>query len=268
MGVITTVALVHSQNFESLEEIAWAKSEILSHPHTRLGVVHYEIPIFQTLKKKRSLPLISFSLESSQADYGFHSTNPFILEDRIEGCQIPIEGFPFAGKHHRQNLLAAIAVARYYEVEWEQIIAALPLLKSPERRLEVVKRPEAIFINDSYNACEISVKAALETLPLPVKGGRKIAVIGSMLELGKFSDECHRQVGKHALEYVDILYCLGEECHPMVEVWKKACRPVFAFKDRSELVSCLKEDLIPEDVVLLKGSRSKEMWKIIDHLTM
>ena len=97
-----------------------------------------------------------------------------------------------------------------------------------------------------------SVKAALESLPEPEGEGRKIAVLGSMLELGKFSHDCHRRVGEFALNYVECMYCLGEECLPIYEVWEKAGRPVQFFKNRAELVACLKNDLRAADVVLLK----------------
>lgn len=266
VAVLTTVALAHAANFSSIEEIARAKGEIFSHPKTRCGILPFEYPLLEEVKKERKCPFVTFSLSSRFSDYGLSLSHPQEIEDRIEGLKIPLEGFSLPGMHHRHNLLAACATARYFGVSWEDIVSVFPVLKTPKQRFEHVHHPKAFFVNDSYNACEVSVKAALSSLPFPKKGGRKIAVLGEMLELGRFSNDCHQEVGESALKHVDVLFCLGKECEPMVEVWKNAQRPVFAFQDRSELVSFLRDYLFPEDIVLLKGSRAKQMWKIMEDL--
>lgn len=266
VAVLTTVALAHAVNFNSIEDIARAKGEIFSHPKTKCAILPFEYPFLKECKKEKKCHFLTFSLSSAFSDYGISSSDPKQIEDRIEGLKIPLENFSLPGLHHRHNLLAACAVARYFGVSWENILSSFSLLKSPKQRFEEVYHPKAVFINDSYNACELSVKAALASLPLPKKGGRKIAVLGEMLELGHFSTGCHQEVGRSALKHVDVLFCLGKECEPMVEVWKNAQRPVFAFQDRSELVSFLRNYLFPEDIVLLKGSRAKQMWKVMEDL--
>lgn len=251
VAVITTVALVHACYFESLEEIAKAKGEIFSHLTTQLGIVHRDIAHFADICQIGSCRKISFST-TSPADY------------QLETIKISLDSLPIPGKHNFHNLLAAIAVARYFNIEWEEIQQAIASLVLPDRRLQFVRHKDILFLNDSYNAAELSVKAALETLPPPQEKGRKIAVLGSMLELGKFSDGCHQRVGEFALGHVERMYCLGEECLPIYEIWKKAGRPVQLFKTRADLVGCLKNDLKALDVVLLKGSRAKELWKILE----
>lgn len=266
VAVITTVALVHACNFDSLEDIVRAKGEIFSHPHTPLGIFHHDIPLHDDLRRIGLCHKVTFSTQSSEADYGIDSSDSTMLQARLEKKTIPLGTLPVPGKHNLHNLLAAIAVARYFHIDWEKIQQAIPQLVLPERRLQFIQRKEGLFLNDSYNASELSVKAALETLPQPPEGGRKIAVLGSMLELGKFSDDCHTRVGEHALNYVDQLFCLGEECRPIYDLWKKKGRPVELFDSRQDLVACLRKNLKPYDVVLLKGSRSKELWKVLEEL--
>lgn len=263
VAVITNVAHVHACNFESLKEIAWAKAEILSHPSTRLGVLYRDIPDFEEISRLGSCHKLSFST-TSLADYGIDPSNSHILQAHIEKQNISIGELPIPGKHNLHNLLAAIAVARHFNVSWEEIKQGISQLVLPERRLQFVHHKEMIFLNDSYNASELSVKAALETLPQPKGKGSKIAVLGSMMELGKFSNDCHARVGEYALDHVEKMFCLGDECLPIHGVWEKAKKPVFLFKNRADLVAALKEHLKKEDVVLLKGSRSKEMWKILE----
>lgn len=266
VAVITTIALVHACNFDSLEHIAKTKAEIFSHPHTRLGVLCHDISNFKEICRIGTCRKISFSTSSSESDYGLDPNDHHIIQARLEKKSVALGHLPVPGKHNLHNLLSAIAVARYFDIDWEQIKKSVALLTLPDRRLQFVPRQGMLFLNDSYNASELSVKAALETLPQPEGNGRKIAVLGSMLELGKFSHDCHHRVGEHSLKYVERMYCLGEECLPIVDLWKKAGRPVHFFKSRAELVVCLRNDLQPSDVILLKGSRAKELWKILDEL--
>lgn len=266
VALITTVALVHACHFESIEEIALTKAEIFSHPHTCLGILHRNISNYVDICKIGAYPKISFSTTSCKADYELNSLNPYIVKAHLEKQKISLGKFPLPGKHNAHNLLAAITVARYFNVDWKEIQAAMSTLVLPERRLQFICHKNALFLNDSYNASELSVKAAIETLPKPKGNGRKIAVLGSMLELGKFSQESHQRVGQFALEQVEQLYCLGEECLAIVEVWKKADRPVFFFENRTDLVACLRKELRADDVVLLKGSSAKELWKVLEEL--
>lgn len=266
VAVLTAVAFVHASSFDSLQAIAHAKGEIFSHSSTKLGILPFEVPFFDLLKKKGFCQKQTFSLFNPEASYSFTSSSFDCLHSKIENRLISLKALSLPGDHNRYNLLAALAVARYFKVSWEALNSVIPTLKLMDKRLQFVTKKEILFLDDSYNASEISVKAALEILPSPPSPGRKIAVIGSLLELGKFSDECHTRVAEHALKYVDKLYCLGEECLPMVEVWQRAKRPVQHFLSLKELIDCLKQQLCPADVVLLKGSHSKKMWEVLEKI--
>ena len=162
--------------------------------------------------------------------------------------------------------MAAAVVARYFGMEWEEIRSGMQELVLPDKRMQFVEKYGAIFVNDAYNASEMSMKAALSSLPQPKPGGKRIAVMGGIVELGKFSEQCHRNVGEYALEHVDCLLCFGESCLPMHECWQAAGRPVVWKKERAEIVIALRERLQPGDVVLLKGSNSKAVYKVLEEL--
>lgn len=232
IAVITTVALVHAENFDSLSAIAQAKGEIFSHPKTKLGIMPQE-------------------LFSELGDIGSCKKIPFVDVD------LPL---PFPGRNHRHNFSAAATVAKELGITWEKN----PHLSIPDRRGNLIEREGILFIDDSYNAAVPSVIAALENMPEPKKQGRRIAVLAEMPELGKFSDACHQEVGASALDHVDRLYCTGPACKPMQQVWQEAEREVFYFEDRDDLVKCLKKDLQSDDVVLLKGANRWQLWKVLD----
>lgn len=265
VALLTAVDYVHAMNFTSLEAIALAKAEVFSHPQTKVGFIPLDVPYYAAVAKSGSCSKKTFAIDRRDADYS--------LEEGGDGCMVDVEGVStfigpctLPGRHNRHNLLGAIAIARYFEVEWEAIRETMQTLRLPERRLEYIERQGIKFLNDSYNACELSVKAALETLHSPSKNGRRIAVLGSMLELGDWTEECHRRVGQHALMHVDLLYTIGEECQSLCEAWQAAGRKAEYFVDRASLVAQLRQDLRPGDSVLIKGSSAWQLWNILDEL--
>lgn len=268
LAVITNVSLVHACYFQSLSEIADAKGEILSHPKTQVGILPYDDENFHHLSQIGTCIKVSFSVLSRSADYFFEdiNENQVIINESKGEKLVDLGTVSLLGKHNRCNLLIALACARCIGLSWEEIKNGLPQLSLPKERLEKVEIAGIQFINDSYNASPISVKAALCCLPTPVGKGRRIAVLGDMLELGKFSQECHKEVGEIALKYVDVLYCMGEESQMIYSVWRQAKREAYWFKDLQTLSEALHHHLQKDDLVLIKGSRSTNLGKLIEYL--
>ena len=248
VAVLTHVALVHACNFPSLREIAMAKAEIFTHERTKLGVCLRDIEHFDEVSRIGQCKKVAFSLN--------------ILDEEMKTL---LDKLPVPGEHNRQNLLAAITVARYFGLNWEEITAGIGQLKLPERRLQFMEKKGIQFVNDSYNANVLSMKASFKSLPKPEKG-KRLAVLGEMLELGKFSAGCHQEVGEASLESVDSVICYGKECAPIVACWERENRPVRWTCDWNELMGHVRELAQPGDVVLLKGSRGKELWKVVDEI--
>lgn len=263
-AIITSVALVHACNFESLEEIAFAKAEILEHNLTKIGIINHDIPQFDEIVKKGCPNKISFSYSNSLANYYVHADETQHLRIQTLENIVNLGEFPFPGKHHKANFLAAAACAHYFGMSWEEITLGIKKLLLPELRGRAIEKNGILFINDSYNAAELSVKAALENLPNPQPGGRKIAVLADMLELGKFSEKSHREVGNYSLNYVDQMFCYGDECRHIKECWQKANRSVQWFSHRSDLLQVLRQHLKEGDVVLIKGSRGTQISKLLE----
>lgn len=265
IAIITKVALVHAGNFESLASIADAKAEIFSHPKTSLGVLARDLPNYEDILRRTAFPKLSFSTDNSAADYFLDESEGYpriYYRDNSAACP-PIE---LPGKHNRHNLLAAIVVAKELGLSWNEINRAIPKLSLPERRLQHIEKQGVLFINDSYNAAEESVKASLNVLPNPENGGKRIFVLGEMPGLGKFSEGCHRAVGEAALQSVDSMICIGEACKPLVECWKQAKRPVILCSSLEEVVANLKKQMQPGDIVLLKGANYTNLWKVLTEI--
>jgi len=265
VAVVTTVALVHAGNFDSLEDIAKAKAEIFSHPKTEFGFYHKESDINHALTNEGACQKISFST-TSDSDYylEIEGDGMVVTHERTKSPKLPVLALP--GEHNKHNYLCAVAVARHFGLSWEDIREVQKTLFLPDRRLQHVEKFGALFVNDSYNAAEMSTKSAISSLPKPQPGGRRIVVFGGMPELGKFSVQCHRNVAEFALQHVDYMFCFGEECLEILDCWQEAKRPVVWAKERIEIAAALRKQLKPGDVILLKGMRIRDVGKIIDEL--
>lgn len=263
IAVLTTVQLVHAVNFESINDIAHAKAEIFTHPNTRLGILNRDIPIYDEISCVGTCNKLSFSVTNKDSDYFLHAVDNELFVDLYnESTQIGI--MPIPGDHFRLNLLAAVVVARSLNMSWDEIRRGMTKLELPERRMQFIEKNGILFVNDSYNAAELSLKAALKNLPNPKNGGRKIGVIGEMFELGKYSEGCHKAVGEYALDLVDSLICMGKGCQPIVDVWQKKGKKVELFSQRAPVIEALRKEAKAGDVVLLKGSRGNQLWKVLE----
>lgn len=259
IAFVGRLALAHAASFpDGLEGIARAKAEILLHSKTKIVILHEEtskFAPFRSLEGKRAF----------QYDY-----SGFCLKREKEkwciyekGISSPHFDLPFEASHLREDFLGAAAVARALNLEWEEILSQVGKLQSIPSRFEKIEKSGVVFINDSYNANPTSMKAALENLPNP-KGGKRIGVLGEMRELGPFSKDSHREIGELALKYLDELLCLGEECIPLVEAFKEGGKNALLFMEISSLKTKLFRIIQSGDVVLIKGSNSKQMWTLLE----
>lgn len=261
IAVLTKVAFAHGGNFErGILDIAKYKAEIFSNPKTKKAIFDhalFEYPeaISQIVGEK-----ISFSLDDRSADY-YLSEEYFVDERGLRAFQFDP---PYKQKHLLHDFLAAVAVARIMKLDWDQINNQIPLLKLPKMRFEKVEKEGVLFINDAYNANPESMKAALAHLPEPKEGGKKIAVLGMMVDLGIEHERYHREVGEFAQKYIDHLLVLGKEAMGVFEAFQEVQKPAEHFADLNSLTDRLKSLMRPGDVVLVKGSRKVEMEKLFN----
>lgn len=239
MALITSVAYVHAGNFASLREIGEAKGEIFSHPKTKLGFYLKGIQSIVDLEKIGTCKKVAVEGVFEE----FHLETSF-------------------GKHNQDNLKLALAIARSLNISSDKIQGRIKKLKLPDGRQQRMMISGILFIDDAYNASCPSMLAAFQNLP---KSGRKIAVLGEMLDLGSFSEQEHKKVGEEAKEVFDELIALGDGCQPVVEAFLRKGKPASLHCTHLEIAKKLKRILKEGDVVLVKGSNSKRMWEVIDN---
>jgi UDP-N-acetylmuramoyl-tripeptide--D-alanyl-D-alanine ligase len=176
-------------------------------------------------------------------------------------------GVALPGDHNRRNLAAALAAARLAGVEPERVAAAAPAFAPPAGRYERIAVPGGPrIVYDAYNA---SMSGALATLaafagePAP---GRRIAVLGSMAELGNEAPEMHARVGEAAAQAATVLLAGGAFAGDLARGARgagMASDAIVPYGDNDEAVAWLRSNAGPDDVVLLKGSRMYRMEQIV-----
>ncbi|MEN9343841.1 MAG: putative UDP-N-acetylmuramoylalanyl-D-glutamyl-2,6-diaminopimelate--D-alanyl-D-alanine ligase [Chlamydiota bacterium] len=235
IAVVTKIAPCHALFFkDGLEGIARAKAEILT--CAQVAILNDQVLQFKAFQH----------LGCRLVSYGKHIFH--------EVSAIP--------RHLMENVEGAVAVALECGMTEQEIAVRLPLLKGCSKRFEKIEKRGVVWINDAYNANPISMKGALSSLPKDL--GRKIAVFGSMKELGAYEESGHREVGEEARATVDLLFCLGQECGPMVEAFAEGGKPVEHFLEFEALQKRLFEMVRKGDVVLLKGANSHQLWRLCE----
>jgi UDP-N-acetylmuramoyl-tripeptide--D-alanyl-D-alanine ligase len=241
VAVITNIGPVHLEQVGSLEGVARAKAELLGGlDETGTAVVPAGEPLLE--------PYLRGSFEVVR----FGDGGDVVLDgDTVVARGEPLDlELAFAARHHRVNALAAVAAALAVGVRPTGRVEA----PAGHLRGELVELAlGATIVNDCYNASPLSMRAALDDLASHEPAGRRVAVLGDMLELGSESEALHRAVGLDAAAAgVDLLVTVGPRSVAMLETFDGES---YAVADAEEAAALLGELIEPGDVVLVKGSR-------------
>lgn len=268
VGVITNVGPVHLERAGSMEAIVAGKTELIaSLPPAPEGVavLNSDEPLVRSMAQHTQASIVYYGL-TSDADLwasevegqGLEGVR-FVLHYRGEAMHVRV---PLLGRHSVHTALRAAAVGLIEGLTWEEIIAGMQNTQSQLRLVAVQGPSGSLLLDDTYNAAPPSVIAALNLLA--ELDGRKVAVLGDMLELGEYEERGHRMVGARTAEVADALVAVGERARWIADEAEKAgLHEVVTLKDSAEAVSHLRRSIGEGDVVLVKGSRGMHMDQII-----
>ena len=272
---------VHVEYFDSPGDVVEEKASLISSLKQDGTLVLYgdDENVENLRGRAQGKRVITFGL-SKNADVRAESVSVCLGED---GEPVGMEGrvvwgetsAPFAvkgsvGTHALQPFLAAAAVGKALGRNLVEAVRALGAYEAPPGRMRLVPGlKETLIIDDTYNSSPAAAEAALETLKhLPVKG-RRIAVLGDMLELGRHSVEEHRKAGALAAKTCDILFTVGFRARDMAEGALDAGMSdssIFQHEDARRAGKELEAMLTPGDIVLIKGSQSVRMEKTVEEV--
>ena len=221
-------------------------------------------------ENSKKIEIHTFGIKNSSEIMGTNikmqeESSEFTAVDGFDKIKIKV---PVGGEHFVYNALCAIAVGRMLDISTEKIQQGIECFELTKKRMDIKKLENgAIIINDAYNASFESMKVSLEFLANHT-GKRKIAVLGDMFELGEYSEELHRKVGKEVVKNnIDVLICAGENAKYIIEEVKKDSNIETHFMhNNEEIVENLSQKLRKGDVVLVKASNGMKFFEICQKL--
>ena len=269
VGVVTNVGYAHIENFESIEGIAAAKRELVEALGDRgtavLNADDQRVAAFAADHRGRTIlyglsPVAQVRAEDVEYTQGGGSPG---VRFRVGAARFESA---LTGRHSVSNLLAGIAVAGVYGVPPDRLKERVQQLTPGTMRGERLQQGVLIY-NDCYNSNPDAVRAMLEVLrDTPAR--RRIAVLGEMLELGRWAEPLHRDVGNYAAVCgFDVLVGIrGAACY-MVDAVKRAgltADAAFFFDDPEEAGRLVRTLAQPGDVILFKGSRGVHVERALE----
>ncbi|MBS3909348.1 MAG: UDP-N-acetylmuramoyl-tripeptide--D-alanyl-D-alanine ligase [Actinobacteria bacterium] len=275
IGVVTNIGQAHIELLGTQERIAHAKAELIEAiSPAGAAVLNADCAWSTSISNRTSARLVTYGI----ADGDVRASGIEVDQLGRAAFSLTIGGsssyrvrLAVPGKHNVYNALAAIAVAIEFGLSVDSIRLALAECKPTAMRMEIVTTErDVLILNDAYNANPASMEAALLTLMDIETKGRRIAVLGDMLELGPTSREAHRRIGEIAAVLgVDILIAVGVEGRLIAESAVRAGmsnKAVIACMDAYTATRVLGQLGVERDAVLVKASRAMGLEKIVEAL--
>ena len=279
IGVVTAIGAipVHVEFFQGAEQVAQEKANLIkSLDKDGWAVLNFDDERVRAMATKTKAKVFGYGfhpdadLQASQLEAHLDDLSQAAISFKVDylGSNVPLRLTGLLGAHQICPVLAAVAVGLIFKMNLVEISQALKNYQLPPGRLQLIKGiKNSWVIDDTYNASPIATLAALEVLAKTK--GRKIAVLGDMLELGSFSEEAHRQVGAKAAQSADLLLTVGERSLFIVEQARKgglAEDKIFHFANSEEAARVLQNLIQEGDIILIKGSQSIRMEKIVKEI--
>ena len=267
IGVVTNVGTVHAERAGSQEAIARGKSELIQAlPSDGVAILNFDDPWVRKMEEKSKARVFFYGL-SPEAN---------LWADQIEGLGLDGIRFrlhykgetvhshvPMIGRHSVHTALRAAAVGLNDGLTWQEIFEGFSQGHAQLRLVAVRSKTGALILDDTYNASPESMLAALNLLD--EMDGRKLAVLGDMLELGPYERQGHELVGMRTAQVVKTLITLGPRGHMIADAARRAgmrSANIIEFEEAEPIVDWLNKHLTPNDAVLIKGSHGLRMDRI------
>jgi UDP-N-acetylmuramoyl-tripeptide--D-alanyl-D-alanine ligase len=273
VGVVTIIGPVHLERAGTIERIVKAKTELveaLPPAPEGVAILNYDDERVRGMAQATSARVFYYGLSPGVDLWADHIEGlgldgiRFQLHYGDETLHVKI---PLLGQHSVHTALRAAAVGLVEGLTWQEIIEGL---RGPSAQLRLVAVPGprgAIILDDTYNASPASTMAALNLLE--ELDGRKIAVLGDMLELGDYEQEGHEKIGMRALDVADVIIAVGPRGRIIGETalrWGMPADRVHIVEENGEAITLLEQLVAGDDVILVKGSRGMQMEEIVNAL--
>ncbi len=268
IGLVTNVGPTHLERLKSQEAIWYAKAELVEAlPRHGWAVLNADDPLVWAMRDMTAARVFSYGISphaTLRADeivsYGLGGMGMRVhYRDETVSMRLPL-----IGRHSVYLALAAMSVGLIMGMEWPEMIVGLSDPAAQARLRVVAGQRGTTLIDDTYNAAPISTLAALDLLA--DTPGRRVAILGDMLELGSAEEQGHRDVGQRAARVADLLVTVGQRAVWIAEAARQAGLPstqIVACMSNDEAIAAVQPRLMPGDHILLKASRGMALEEIV-----
>lgn len=273
IGVVTNVGPAHLKNLDNVANVAEAKKELVEGlPEDGITVLNYDNNYVRDMDQSfHGKKVIYYGLNEESDIYADN-----IITDEKKNIKFDVNYkgdrteilLNKPGRHNIYNALAAIAIAREFDVDWKTIKESFANLNFSSLRLDIKEKDGLTIINDTYNANPLSMKAALDVLD-DIYKKRNIAVLGDMLELGSKKEEAHYELGKYIVEKeIDFLITVGQLAETIANGAEdlSGSKNIYSVNNNKEAYEILNKIIKSGDSILVKGSRKMKMEEIVEML--
>ncbi len=264
VALVNNVGPAHLEGFGSLENTAKAKAGIYDGlPADGIAVINYDDGFTAYwIDYCAGMETASFSMQNKNADVyaALIKNNQYLVSVAGEKVELTLK---VPGQHNVMNALAAITLTYSLGLPVSKIVSSLSAFENIQGRLAIKKSAVGYqLIDDTYNANPSSVAAAIDVLAN--MSGNSVLVLGDMGELGADAEKMHAEIGEKAKAAgISALYGTGKLTASTVAAFAENG---FHFKEKNELIKALNKKLTADDVVLVKGSRSAAMEKVVERI--
>ena len=271
IGIVTNVGPSHMERMGSLETVARAKSELVQAlPANGYAILNIDDPRVRAMANVTPARPFFYGLDPAADLYAdeieSRGLGGIAFRAHYAGDTVVLK-LPLLGRHSVHTALAAAAAGLLLGLGWDAIIDGLRDESAQLRLLAVPSASGATLIDDTYNASPASSLAALNLLA--ELDGRRIVVLGDMLELGEVEEEAHRVVGRRVAEVADLLISVGPRARWIADearISGMGARQITMLTSNAEAIELLRGLLLTSDTVLIKGSRGVAMEVIVEAL--
>lgn len=269
VGVLTIVGPVHLERVGSMEGIVLAKQELVEAlPDDGLAILNYDDERVMSMAQATSARIFTYGLDAGADLWADEITSMglegvrFTLHYGNETLRLHV---PLLGRHSVHTALRATAVALNLGLSWEEIIVGLQQRRDQLRLVATPGINGSTMIDDTYNASPDSMLAALNLLQ--DLEGRRLAVLGDMLELGRAEEVSHRLVGRRVADVADLLVAVGTRSRWLAEEAEEVgMTAVYTVDTPTQAIDILRPLIQAGDYVLVKGSLGMQMESIVTTL--
>ncbi|HFD2044644.1 TPA: UDP-N-acetylmuramoyl-tripeptide--D-alanyl-D-alanine ligase [Clostridium perfringens] len=261
LGIITNIGISHIEILKTRENILKAKMEIATFFDKNNTLVVCGNDDFLG-----ALPEAQYKIVKTGVGENFEIGAKNIALEELSSKFTVYDGekeeefsLDMPGEHNISNLMLGIAIAKELGVSFEEMKRGLKNIEATSMRLELIKKDGFSILNDCYNSSPVAVKSAIDVMK-NIEGKRRIAVLGTMRELGHKSEEAHREIGKYAKENgIEKVLCFGDFSENIKEGYGEGCT---VYENKEELIKDLLNIICAGDIILVKASRSLKFEEI------